>query len=228
MWTARILFLFFKSISSNRQLRYDTECLGANICVQHSYLSTCLYPQNNKHMIPKANKDICRALSDCVGTVIILRVGHESDLPMIQTALASTSLAGVIEASSVKEALTTTSQVCLLVQDKLDETQLVRQILTDALRGSTIYVIDNSWNTLQNLKVLFGDFIPRVGGKGKAAFGHEQQLSLNLWSPSASASLRNNAEMDPWTNLIEKEDLIELTLARIISTGHHGCGTFSA
>ena len=141
MWTARILCEFFKSILSNRQLRYDTERLGPNICAQHSYLSTCLYPQNNKHMIPKANKDNCRALSDYVGTVIIFRVGHESDLPMIQTALASTSLADAIIVSSVKEALTTTSQVCLLVQDKLDETPLVRQILTDALRGSTLTIL---------------------------------------------------------------------------------------
>jgi len=162
--------------------------------------------------LPQANKVVCDALSECLGKVI-LRVGHESDLSVVQAALIGTALNEVPVVSLVDDALSTSP--CLLICDELSATQVFCNILTEAPAHSTLHVIDKSWNTLQKSKYLFGDYIPRVGGKAKTVFGDDQQLSLNLWGATSSVTLCNNAEMDPWTNLMRQDDLLELVSARI-------------
>jgi hypothetical protein len=94
----------------------------------------------------------------------------------------------------------------------MSTTNVFRQVLTSAPPHSTLHVIDGAWDNIRNAKILFGDYIPRgVGGIGKSAFGDEQHLSLHLWTDRNSSLLQsNNAEMDPWTNVMNQKDLLNL------------------
>ncbi len=144
-----------------------------------------------------------------------MTVGHESDLESVQSALAKTCLQTAPVALSVEEALDCPSNLCLLVQDTLP-LNTYQRILKDASEGSTLYVIDSSCKTLQDAKVLFGDNVPR-GQVGKAAYGVKQQLSLNLFETHASVSQHNDAEMDPWLNVLTQDEFAELVSARIVT-----------
>jgi hypothetical protein len=149
----------------------------------------------------------------------MLRVGHSSDLETVKRALRHCPLDGIPVATSIQEALST--NVSILVKDDCSDTNTFRDILQQAPDGSTIHLVENTYNTLRDAKVLYGDNMPRRARVGKAAFGKHAQLSLNLlWQQHCgSISQLNNAEMDPWTRLLTQEELIaELSVSTRIVT----------
>jgi hypothetical protein len=119
---------------------------------------------------------------------------------------------GLVSVSSTEKALET--KISLVPSS---ETRAIRQLLTNAPKDSTVYVVNSCWKTLQKAKSLFGDNVPRGGSLARAAIGNSVKLSLNLPDWAGSHSQRNDAEMDPWTNLISEDQFTELVSARIVT-----------
>ena len=51
----------------------------------------------------------------------------------------------------------------------------------------------------------------------KCAIGDDQSLKLSLGSYSAGVKEHNDAEMDPWLNLIDEFDIVESLSAQIVT-----------
>jgi hypothetical protein len=194
--------------------RYNVDKKNPLAAIQESIQGQCNTHDEESNIMPIPNDVVSQALSKCTHG-LILRVGHACDLQMIQSCLQNTPLQDIPVVSTVQEAISIPNQTCLLVDDSLSDMQLYKQMLLSAPPQSTLHVIHNSWDSLRRAKVLFGDYIPRRHGKAKTVYGENQQLSLHLWSDSTSIALRNSAEMDPWTNLMTRQDLMDLIYAGV-------------
>lgn len=195
--------------------RYNIDKKNPLAAIQESIQRQCNAHDDESKIMPIPNEVVSQALSKCTHG-LILRVGHACDLQMIQSCLQNTTpLQDIPVVSTVQEAISIPNQTCLLVDDSLSDMQLYKQMLLNASPQSTLHVIHNSWDSLRRAKVLFGDYIPRQHGKAKTVYGKNQQLSLHLWSDSTSIALRNSAEMDPWTNLMTRQDLMDLIYAGV-------------
>lgn len=182
-------------------------------------------PQDECDLPVVVDSIVCDALADGSLKTIILRVGHSSDLRTVQQALLGTPLEGAKVSRSVPEALLASNVSLLVLYDDDDDVSVFQNILCNAPEGSTVYIVDSCWKTLQTAKRLFGDNLPRGGGgrmeKADVSSlfgGGERYLSLNLFQTHASSvSQRNDAEMDPWTHLMGPDEFVELVSARIVT-----------
>lgn len=195
----------------------DGACLSETLMVKYNIDGKSPFPVLQANIeeiqdddLPAVNAVVCDALSQSMGNVIVT-VGHESELAILQNALKGTPL-GLVSVSSTEKALET--KISLVPSS---ETRAIRQLLTNAPKDSTVYVVNSCWKTLQKAKSLFGDNVPRGGSLARAAIGNSVKLSLNLPDWAGSHSQRNDAEMDPWTNLISEDQFTELVSARIVT-----------
>ena len=82
--------------------------------------------------------------------------------------------------------------------------------------------IESSWQALEEAITLFGDNIPRGGsGIAPATDGDNVKLSLNFpkWAHGQSPDTqKNEALMNPWTNLVSEQAFSELLSARIVKS----------
>jgi hypothetical protein len=89
----------------------------------------------------------------------VLSVGNSSDLEAVKRALRHGPLDGIPVSTSIQDALST--DMSILVNDESSDTTTFRGILLEAPEGSTIHIVDNSYETLRDAKVLYGDNMPR-------------------------------------------------------------------
>ena len=162
------------------------------------------------------NNVICEALSQSMGHVIVI-VGHESEVRILQRSLKDTPLGSYYSMSCAETNVK--SQFSLLPNSDI---WTIRQLLMEAPQDSTVHVVHSCWKTLQKAKSLFGDNIPRVGRFANAAVGNCVKLSLNLpdWAENTHMCQHNDAIMDPWTSLMTEDEFAELVSARIVKDSH--------
>jgi len=106
-----------------------------------------------------------------------------------------------------------------------EHSEVIRDLIQEHPNGSLFYVVHSSLATLKKLKLtLFSDDSPRLfngfGSCVKVEPSKESRVKLSLptqWSDSFSHKQFNDAEMDPWLNVILEDELSELLSARIIS-----------
>jgi hypothetical protein len=89
----------------------------------------------------------------------VLSVGHSSNLESVNRALRHGPLDGIPITTSIQEALST--DMSILVNDVSSDTTTFRDILLEAPERSTIHIVENSYETLRDAKVLYGDNMPR-------------------------------------------------------------------
>jgi len=170
-------------------------------------------------ILPKVNDAVVDLLLDASSYErnIVVTVGHESE-----QALARKTLSSVSEGVQI-----------LPVQST--HKSLYEGFLEQIPTGSTVYVIDSSWDALEQGIALFGDNIPRATCGTATVPGFDNlRLSLNYpkWSsPSSMLSSsgstpisqgeitqQNEAMMNPWTVLLDEQTFSELLSARIVSS----------
>ena len=195
-------------LSDTVMVKYNVE--GKNpLPILQSAVEDLLLEDEKKNVLPFVwNDGVCAALSQSLGRVIVT-VSHESEIPMLQRLLHQTPLGASFllldsDESKSHQRLSTTTY----------SKTIVHQSVMDAPKDSTVHVIHSSWKTLLQAKPCFGDNIPRHGKRAAiAAIGDGSvQLSLNLpqWAENTHWCQHNDAEMDPWTNLISENDFTEL------------------
>jgi len=95
-------------------------------------------------------------------------------------------------------------------------TGILQHILMSVPEDSSIHVIHSDVSTLQKAKALFGDNRPRPGMFAKSAI-EEASLKLSLPTMSSGPQQQNDAEMDPWLNLIDGFDIVETLSAQVVT-----------
>ena len=85
-------------------------------------------------------------------------------------------------------------------------------LLKHAPKGTTLDVIESSWERLESNICYFGDYIPRPQqNKSTKCVVPDKFLSLHLadWPATSHPTQQASATMNPWTNVISWKDLSE-------------------
>ena len=94
---------------------------------------------------------------------------------------------------------------------------ILQHIVMSVKRGSSVHVIHSDISTLQQAKSLFGDNRPSRQGMFARSGIAAASLKLSLPAMSSGPQSQNYAEMDPWLNLIDEFELVEIISARIVT-----------
>jgi len=190
-------------------------------------------PGQGKGPLPEIYPAIAEALLDCNCPVYIL-VGDESHVPI---ALSSLSFLSIPMEAMQWDKDNMKSQEQEETNDSEQQKHhitivppgeggrghmgILQHIAMSSSPHSSIHVIHSDITTLQNGKSLFGDNRPvRSGMFARCAIGDDQSLKLSLGSHSAGPKEQNDAEMDPWLNLIDEFDIVESLSAQIVTEEH--------
>ncbi len=170
---------------------------------------------------PQLYPSIADALFDCGSSVFIL-TGDESHIP---TAAASLSQLNIpIESITCdqndngKKTFKTKPGITLLSsgEEGRGHEEVLQNVLLSVERGSLVHLIHSDVATLQQAKSFFGDNRPRPGMFGKSDVG-DASLKLSLCTFNSGPQQQNDATMDPWLNLIDEFELVEILSARIVT-----------
>ena len=165
--------------------------------------------------MPELYPSICEALIDCGSPVYVL-VGGQSHVP---TALSSLSQLSVpvdsMDWDSENEP-NTNSGITIVPPGEggRGHEGILQYILMSAPKESSVHVVHSDVSMLQRAKTLFGDNRPRAGCFEKSGVA-DVMLKLSLPSMSSGPQQQNDAEMDPWLNVVDEFELVETLSARI-------------
>ena len=111
-----------------------------------------------------------------------------------------------------------------------DHSNIIRDLIQMHPNGSLFYVVHSSLTVLKRLKLtILSDDSP-IGYSYTTSFpcvrldqvqDSRMKLCLPQFSESVSHKQLNDAEMDPWLNVVGEDELSELLSARIISVGEN-------
>jgi len=209
-WQSLAYDVLFDFSGSNAQLRQNTMLLLGHeahlpIALQHlAMLGYYLDVESDLVGIP----DITRALCE----------GHCND-PIMKVA--------VTTSDKPNERLGQ-GQLLVIVPDKQsDETHsdMIGRIVTDIHKKDAnvtrnIFVTHSSIEVLKALKPYLADDTPRLfQGLSKCTLPNSSTsvtLALPSWTDNVHPTQQNEAEMDPWLNLISEQQLVELISAKIL------------
>lgn len=100
---------------------------------------------------------------------------------------------------------------------------MIEQIVTDFNDDSeddfrrNMFVIHSSLEVLKQCKSFLGDDAPILSDGLRKCILPQTNTAVNLFLPAWASNVpqQNDAEMDPWLNLVSEEQLLELISARI-------------
>lgn len=172
---------------------------------------------------PKLHSSMGEALLDCNGKVYIL-VGDASHLAIAKNTLAPLKNK-VVKCMQWEESDDDDENECMdgevmLVppaEGNRGHEGIVQHIIMSSNEESFIHVIHADITTLQKLKSLFGDNRP-IAGMYESCAIKNASLKLSLPLQGTGPQQQNDAEMDPWLNIISDFDLAESMSAQIISS----------
>lgn len=170
--------------------------------------------------LPVVNPAIRDALLACAGNVYVT-VGHSCDLPIAAATLEKSGIQ-VLDSSTDKAG---TVSLVSHTSIQTDQTKSLEQIIGECVtkQDTTVFLVTSSWRSLQKARRLYSDDdMPRQmqNGIAKACVNNKNiNLSLNLplWADNTHPTQHNQAEMDPWINVMKEDDLTEILSARIVS-----------
>jgi hypothetical protein len=167
---------------------------------------TSLYNEGKEDIsMPTVRSDPLEKLVSMSGTKIVLCSRNELEIAYVT--LKSGDASVTVRVAEVAEECTqqhSTDVVYLLPESA----HTINTVLEACPAGSTVHVIDSSWERLQRHIALFGDYIPRTGvGKTIVA---DRMLSISLaeWAPNSHPNQHSAAVMNAWTRLISLNDLV--------------------
>jgi len=211
-------------LSDTLLVRYNVDGKNPLPILKENLKKVC-QDAHHEYPLPPTNQVICDALADCSAKVYVT-VGHKWDIDVTVQVLEQSGLQVQIASSmddmNNNDEEESSSTITLVPHGSDTETKLLRNIICNAKKGTSIFVVNSSWETLQKSKILFGDNIPRLpNAMGRSTFGQSINLSLNLpmWADNTHPTQHNDALMNPWTNLLSvEEELAEIMSARITSS----------
>ena len=210
-WQSLAYDVLFDYSGSNAQLRQNTMLLLGHeahlpIALQHlAMLGYYLDVESDLEDIPDLTRSLCE--------------GHSND-PIMNVAVTTSDKA--------KEERLGHGQLLVIVPDKQnDETHsdMIGRIVTDICKEDSdvtrnIFVTHSSIEVLKALKPYLGDDAPRLfQGLSKCTLPNSNTsvtLALPSWTDNVHPTQQNEAQMDPWLNLITEQQLVELISAKIL------------
>ena len=179
--------------------------------------------EKSDNFVPEINSVLSDMLTNCQTQVYVL-VGHSSHIPFASSCL-SKCLIPFSVMGPIEDLSHTSSSVHIVEIDK-EHSEVVQDLIQKHPNGSLMHVVHSSLTALKKLKeTLFSDDSPRLyNGFGSCVMTEgttesRVKLCLPQWADSVSYKQFNDAEMDPWLNVITEDELSELLSARIISVG---------
>jgi len=209
-WQSLAYDVLFDYSESNAQLRQNTMLLLGHeahlpIALQHlAMLGYYLNVESDFEDITDMTRSLCE--------------GHCND-PIMNVAVTTSDKAK--ERSQAR-------QLLVIVPDKQsDETHsdMIGRIVTDIHKEDAdvtrnIFVTHSSIEVLKALKPYLADDTPRLfQGLSKCTLPNSSTsvtLALPSWTDNVHPTQQNEAEMDPWLNLISEQQLVELISAKIL------------
>eukprot|EP00584_Thalassiosira_punctigera_P010818 CAMPEP_0172547274 /NCGR_PEP_ID=MMETSP1067-20121228/16849_1 /TAXON_ID=265564 ORGANISM="Thalassiosira punctigera, Strain Tpunct2005C2" /NCGR_SAMPLE_ID=MMETSP1067 /ASSEMBLY_ACC=CAM_ASM_000444 /LENGTH=519 /DNA_ID=CAMNT_0013334341 /DNA_START=177 /DNA_END=1736 /DNA_ORIENTATION=+ len=111
------------------------------------------------------------------------------------------------------------------LENEESHSNMIERIVTDFNSNETelnrnVYVTHSSLEVLKQCKSFLGDDAPMLSqGLRKCILPHTKTavtLFVPEWADNIHPSQQNDAEMDPWLNLVSEEQFLELISARIV------------
>jgi len=221
-------------LSESLLIRYNINGSSPIPAIKNNILKI-LHKQQQFLIPPPSNPQITEALSVSKRKIFIT-LRHRSQIPIATSALSNLSLSFDV-AHDASEPISTafTSHTAQASNDKhtnniflvppKDESEsqagIVRRIISKAHDDSSFFVIHSSLMTLNDLKHLFGDDRPcMINGLGKCTSidkSIKMSLLMPTWADNTHPQQHNNAEMDPWMNIIGETDLSEMLSAHFVT-----------
>jgi hypothetical protein len=182
-------------------------------------------------MLPQIHSFVADTLLDCENPVFVF-VGHESHLPMAKSSLEhlNLSMTTVLLGKDEMKTIDGNNHIHLFQkrgvvlippgQGRRGHFGALEDIISLAPEKSLVHFIHSDISTLQRAKSLFGDDRPRLGMFGKCVNSKNNNvgLKLSLLSTCSSQPQQNEAEMDPWLNLLQEFEFVEALTSRVSSS----------
>ena len=154
----------------------------------------------------------------------IVSVNHVSDLLPAKESLDKMLQDGGNSETSVQIVTTTQEAVNLLNTQRplpslkhipilVRSTTSARQLLEETPKGTTLYILDSSLDSLQSEIPLLGDNIPRARlDTASIVEGRKIGLLYPQWSVTTqqNPSLHATATMNPWIHLVDTDDFVKV------------------
>lgn len=178
---------------------------------------------NEVSCLPKVHPFMKEALSLCENNIFIL-VGDKMHIPAAVASLSDSSIYVQVSSSiddAIEKSMNLKHNIFLVPSGdgKQGHRGILQHLLLQAKCGSSVHFIHSSFEHLLEAKLLFGDNRPssQKDGYGDSAFGScvSLKLSLPTWTDNTKLSQENNAEMDPWMNLVSEIEVTEKFSAKI-------------
>mmetsp|Transcript_501 Transcript_501/g.861 ORF Transcript_501/g.861 Transcript_501/m.861 type:complete len:439 (+) Transcript_501:34-1350(+) len=188
--------------------------------------------RDKSQMLPQIHPFVSDTLLDCDHPIFIL-VGNECHLSTAKLSLEKLNLPiCILLGDEMKNELGRTNDThhvsqkrgIFLIspgQGERGHEGLLEDMMSSVPEGSLVHFIHSDIITLQKAKSLFGDDRPRRGMFGKCVKSTNKNvgLKLSLLSTCSGQQQQNEAEMDPWLNLMQEFDFIETLTSKVKSSG---------
>jgi hypothetical protein len=187
--------------------------------------------KNSRMLLPQIHSFVSDALLDCESPVLIL-IGHESHALTVKSSLEQLNLPiHILLGDEMMKNGDDRNHIHLFQkrrgiflippgQGGRGHEGVLEDILSSAPEESLVHVIHSDIDTLQRAKSLFGDDRPRRGMFGKCVKSNNQNvgLKLSLLSTCSGQQQQNEAEMDPWLNLLHEFEFVETLTSKVQSS----------
>jgi len=182
-------------------------------------------------MLPPIRPFVYDALLDCENPVFIL-VGDECHVPIAKSSMEqqlSLSIHRTLLGDEIQDSYKKNDHHDLFQKGRggaillsprnggQGHVGILKDILSIAPQKSLVHLIHSDISTLQTAKALFGDDRPRLGMFGKCVISPHVRFKLSLLSTCSGLKQQNEAEMDPWLNLLHEFELVEALTSKIVT-----------